>query len=349
MKPLNLFVPGRICLFGEHSDWAGGHRRTNANIAKGHAIIVGTNQGIYAKVSPHSNKLEITSTKPDGKKLSYSIPMEPEVLKLEASKGGFWSYIAGVAYQASKQFDVGGLHIDNYKTDLPVQKGLSSSAAISVLTARAFNLSYNLQLSTNQEMELAYQGEITTPSRCGRMDQGCAYGNQPILMTFDADQLAVQPLTLGRDIYLVIIDLHGHKDTKKILSDLNAAYPFAQNQREKNLHKLLGKTNQRIIKQAIQALQRGNAEQLGKLMSEAQQLFDQYAQPLCPEELTAPKLHQLLVDKKLQPYVFGGKGVGSQGDGTAQLIAKNKQDQQTLLQIITAELKLPALPLTISA
>ena len=31
---MKLFVPGRICLFGEHSDWAGGHRRTNAELEK---------------------------------------------------------------------------------------------------------------------------------------------------------------------------------------------------------------------------------------------------------------------------------------------------------------------------
>jgi len=29
---MKLFVPGRICLFGEHSDWAGGYLRINAAI-----------------------------------------------------------------------------------------------------------------------------------------------------------------------------------------------------------------------------------------------------------------------------------------------------------------------------
>ena len=47
---MKIFVPGRICLFGEHSDWAGGYRRINSDIEKGHALIVGTNQGIYAEV-----------------------------------------------------------------------------------------------------------------------------------------------------------------------------------------------------------------------------------------------------------------------------------------------------------
>ena len=36
---MKLFVPGRICLFGEHSDWAGGYRRLNADIEKGYTLI----------------------------------------------------------------------------------------------------------------------------------------------------------------------------------------------------------------------------------------------------------------------------------------------------------------------
>ena len=116
-----------------------------------------------------------------------------------------------------------GLEIDNDMTDLPLEKGLSSSAAVCVLVARAFNVLYDLkvcvgsdmctlfvlalfqgimyivdiccisssfiyrpslisrvalQMTIRGEMEYAYQGEILTPSKCGRMDQGCAYGSR---------------------------------------------------------------------------------------------------------------------------------------------------------------------------
>ena len=47
---IELFVPGRICLFGEHSDWAGGFRRFNEKLEPGMTIVCGTNQGIYARV-----------------------------------------------------------------------------------------------------------------------------------------------------------------------------------------------------------------------------------------------------------------------------------------------------------
>jgi hypothetical protein len=40
-------------------------------------------------------------------------------------------------------------------------------------------------------------------------------------------------------------------------------------------------------------------------------------------ELTAPKLHALLADPKVKIYSYGGKGVGSQGDGSAQFVARD--------------------------
>ena len=198
---MKLFVPGRICLFGEHSDWAGGYRRINADIEKGYSLITGTDQGIHAEVSPHPTSLILTSVTPDGQRQGpYEIPMEPKVLMEEAQKGGYWSYIAGVAYQALINYHVRGLVIDNFKTDLPIKKGLSSSAAICVLAARAFNRVYDLKLTVRGEMEMAYQGEITTPSRCGRLDQGCAFGNRPVLMTFDGDRLETEELRVNEPL-----------------------------------------------------------------------------------------------------------------------------------------------------
>jgi UTP-glucose-1-phosphate uridylyltransferase/mevalonate kinase len=347
---MRLFVPGRICLLGEHSDWAGGHRRTNAELGKGHTLLTGTNQGIYAEIGPHPTSLVLTSTTPDGERRGpHEIPMEPQALLEEAQQGGFWSYIAGVAYQILTHYHVRGLVIDNYKTDLPIQKGLSSSAAICVLTARAFNRVYDLKMTIRGEMELAYQGEITTPSRCGRMDQGCAFGNRPILMTYDGDHLDVAELQVPDDMYFVIVDLQAQKDTMKILADLNRCFPFAGNEIEKGVQELLGPINKRVVFQAVEALQAGDADRLGALMVEAQEFFDRYAKPACPEELEAPVLHRVLDHEQLKPHVWGGKGVGSQGDGTAQFIARSEADQQAVIEIIERDLKMPCLSLTLGA
>jgi len=346
---MNIFVPGRICLVGEHSDWAGGYRRINAQIEKGYTLITGTDQGIHAEVSAHPTTLVISSISPEGMRLGpYEIPMEPRALLEEAQKGGFWSYIAGVAYQMLINYHVRGLIIDNYRTDLPIKKGLSSSAAICVLAARAFNRVYDLKMTTRGEMELAYQGEITTPSRCGRMDQGCAFGNRPVLMTFDGDRLETMELQVNEPMYFVIVDLQAKKDTMEILNRLNHCYPFADTDVEKGVQDLLGPINKEIVQRAVTALRTSDSEQLGALMSEAQALFDRYATPACPEELTSPVLHSILDYAPIKPHVFGGKGVGSQGDGTAQFICRSKKDQQDVIEILERDLHMPAMQMTIT-
>jgi len=347
---MKIFVPGRVCLFGEHSDWAGGYRRINAGIEKGYTLLTGTDQGIYAEVHPHPSALVLTSTSPEGEKRGpCEIQFERQALLDEAARGGFWSYIAGVAYQVLTNYHVRGLVIDNFKTDLPMRKGLSSSAAICVLAARAFNRTYDLKMTVRGEMELAYQGEITTPSRCGRMDQGCAFGNRPILMTYDGDRMGVEELDVRRDLHLVLVDLGAKKDTMEILARLNRAYPFADNEIERGVQELLGPINKRLVHQAVEALQQSDAERLGALMAEAQAFFDRYAAPACPDELTAPVLHRVLEYEPLRAHIWGGKGVGSQGDGTGQFIARSADDQQAAVEILERDLGMSCLKLTLRA
>ncbi len=349
---MKIFVPGRLCLFGEHSDWAGGYRTLNPELEVGCALLVGTNQGLYAKVKPHPNLLILHACLSDGSRRTLTIPMEKQALLLEAESGGFFSYAAGVAYQFLIRADrgVGGLEIDNYYTDLPVQKGLSSSAAICVLVARAFNQVYNFQMSLREEMEIAYLGEITTPSRCGRMDQACAYGNRPIAMIFDGDRIDIIELSVPKDLFFVIVDLGASKNTQKILRSLNECYPFAYNRVQANVQKYLGSINYQITQAAIRAIEKGQAQQIGILMKQAQEEFDKHLIEACPEELTAPLLHQLLNHQPIQPYIWGGKGVGSQGDGTAQFIVKDKESQQKVIEIIKQDFpQMQCLELTIYA
>jgi UTP-glucose-1-phosphate uridylyltransferase/mevalonate kinase len=346
---MRIFVPGRICLFGEHSDWAGGYRRINADIEKGHTLICGTNQGIYADVAPHPTALVLSSTTTDGQTLGpHEIPLEPKLLLEEAQRGGFFSYVAGVAYQVLTHYRVRGLVIHNDRTDLPIKKGLSSSAAICVLTARAFNRVYDLRLTVRGEMELAYQGEITTPSRCGRMDQGCAFGDRAVVMDFDGDRIDTTEVRPARELHFVIVDLKAKKDTLEILKRLNRCYPFAENELERGVQELLGPLNRRVVLDALEALKAGDGERLGALMTEAQTLFDRLAAPACPEELTSPVLHRVLAHAPLAPHVWGGKGVGSQGDGSAQFVTRSATDQKAVVEIIERDLGMSCLTLTLA-
>ncbi|NES86651.1 MAG: GHMP kinase, partial [Moorea sp. SIO2B7] len=294
-----MFVSGRLCLFGEHSDWAGGYRGLNPELEKGYTLITGTNQGLYAEVKTHPTHLIFRPSLSDGTPQEpISLQMEENTLLNVAKKGGFFSYAAGVAYQFLHHYPVGGLEIDNYHTDLPIQKGLSSSAAICVLVARAFNQLYNLNMTLQDEMEFAYLGERTTPSCCGRMDQACAYGNRPILMIFDGaprsgslrDRTEIIELKVAKDLFFVIVDLGASKNTQEILSQLNQCYPFAINEIQRNVQQYLGKISSTITQAAVEALQQGDAKRIGMLMKQAQEEFDRYLIPACPSQLTAPIL-----------------------------------------------------------
>ncbi|WP_449416483.1 hypothetical protein [Phormidium nigroviride] len=114
---MKIFVPGRLCLFGEHSDWAGGYRHVNPALEKGYTLIASTNQGIYAEVKPNSTQLIIKTTLNDSTKIDEIVlSMDRVTLLAEAEKGGFFSYAAGVAYQFLTHYIVKGKCFD---TGLP--------------------------------------------------------------------------------------------------------------------------------------------------------------------------------------------------------------------------------------
>jgi len=357
---LKLFVPGRLCLFGEHTDWAGHYRTMNADIEAGAAIVTGIEQGIYAEVERSSifevqsvapQMKDVESLTPGGKDLQrswrdFACRMDEQALKRVARSGDFFCYCAGVASYMLEWYKVGGVRIKITEMTLPMKSGLSSSAAICVLVARAFNLLYNLNLNTLGEMNIAYLGELRTSSRCGRLDQACAFGVKPNLMTFDGDEVEVQTLNVKRHLYWVFADLCGEKNTIKILSDLNKAYPFASTEQEERLHDALGRQNRAFIDRAVQYMAAGDAEALGRLMSETEEVFDRQVAPLCPSELASPRLKAVLADENVKALTWGGKGVGSHGDGSVQFLARDEESQQQLMDYLQAQ-GMPAYKLTI--
>jgi mevalonate kinase len=261
--------------------------------------------------------------------------MNSKELRATAESNNFFCYAAGVAYYMREFYDVRGVEITNYKTTLPVKKGLSSSAAFCVLVAKAFNEVYNLNLKTRAIIEAAYQGEIMTSSRCGRMDQGCAYGQVPVKMTFDGELMYAKAIAPGKDIHMLVADLNAKKDTIKILADLNRAYPFPQYPHDEMVHEYLGALNALIIKEAQQAIIDGDAPGLGRLMNIAQSDFDKHMMPMC-SELKSPVLHSVLDDTNIRDFVFGGKGVGSQGDGCVQFVTKGPEARAELMKYLNS-------------
>lgn len=334
---VKIFVPGRLCLFGEHTDWAGHYRTMNADVEIGAAIVTGIEQGIYAEVEK-SNMFKMSCNAPELNTVweDFSCRMNDRELRNIAKSGSFFCYCAGVASYMLEWYKVGGVSIRITGMTLPLKSGLSSSAAICVLVARAFNLLYNLNLNTLGEMNIAYLGELRTSSRCGRLDQACAFGVKPNLMTFDGDEISVEPMIVKSPLYWVFADLCAKKDTIKILRDLNKAYPFASTEQEELEHKALGKYNLDIVRRATKYMANGDTQALGALMNEAEKIFNQYILPMS-DALKAPKLEKTLNDPNIQDWIYGGKGVGSHGDGSVQFLAKDEECQHKLEEYLNSQ------------
>ena len=342
-KWIEVFVPGRLCIVGEHSDWAAKYKSVNKNINKGYAIVTGIEEGIYAKATT-SNKLIVKNLIT---KNSFECDMNYSKLKEFAKDGGYWSYVAGVSACIKKKFNVDGVEIIINKANLPVKKGLSSSAAICILVTRAFNELYNLNLSISDVMDIAYLGERITPSKCGRLDQACAYGKKPILMTFNGSKLEVKEIKVKNTLYFVFADLMAGKDTVKILKDLNNAYPFPKTEIDRKVHEALGVDNEKIVLECVKYIETGDVKKFGETMNNAQKNFDYKVSPASIEQLKSPILHKVLNDKYIKSLSYGGKGVGSQGDGSVQILAKDYKSQQLIKDYFKTKLKMDAYTLTI--
>ena len=343
---VELFVPGRLCLFGEHSDWAGAYRTTHPAVSPGYCLVAGTDQGLQA-VATRADAVELASVLPDGRHESTTIGATVATLDSVARGGGFFSYAAGVAAEIAVRFGPRGLRLDVVANDLPVGKGLSSSAAICVLVARAYDRVHGLGLSVRDEMEIAWAGERRAGSQCGLMDQVCAYGRTTTFLTFDGARYDVEPIAIGAPIHLLVVDLRRSKDTRRILAELNACFPDTPGTLAAGVREALGPLNVGITAEARAVLARGDARGLGTLMREAQATFDRLVAPACPE-LASPRLHQVLAHPALGELGWGGKGVGSQGDGCAQMVARGAAERDALAATLERDAGVTCLPLTVA-
>jgi len=343
---VRLSVPGRLCLFGEHSDWAAEY-----GIHRGFCVVTGTDQNITA-IAQSSDEFVVETKlpndlgRPSGRTRRMSCLWEAETL-LTAAKDEteFFRYCAGVAYQILTRLNLPrGIDIRITTMDLPLKKGVSSSAAVCILVAKAFDAVYELRMFPHELMEIAYLGEKLTGSQCGRMDQACIYGKTPVLLVFEKPkQVHIEPIFTGATINMFFVDLAGKKDTVRILADLQNRYLES-----KELQQALGEENERVVRLAYQAMLSGDAAELGALMREAERDFDKLVAPHSPDDLESPLLHKVLNFEGITEHIYGGKGVGSQGDGTAQFVARSINNQKAAMAKIESNFpQMRCFPLTI--
>ncbi len=278
------FSPGRVNLIGEHTDYNGGF-----------VFPCALSFGTYLLIS-----------KNDDKKMRFKSLNQPEIVELELNKlttpleGRSWvNYPLGCIAQFVKR----GIKIENgYDMliwgNVPNGVGLSSSAALEVVTAYAFNE----QLGTGYDRtELAKIGQLSEHEfalvNCGIMDQfASAQGKKDhaIFLNCDTLQFELVPVKL-QGIKVVISNTHSpHKldsgaynarvaECKKAVEQINSVRPLkylaelTEEEFKKVEHAITDEVAHKRARHvvgevqrttdAVKALKAGDIEAFGKLMN----------------------------------------------------------------------------------
>lgn len=278
------FSPGRVNLIGEHTDYNGGF-----------VFPCALSFGTYLLISKNTDK-----------KMRFKSLNQPEIVELELNQlttpleGRSWvNYPLGCIAQFVKR----GIKIENgYDMliwgNVPNGAGLSSSAALEVVTAYAFNE----QLGTGYDRtELAKIGQLSEHEfalvNCGIMDQfASAQGKKghAIFLNCDTLQFELVPVKL-QGIKVVISNTHSpHKldsgaynarvaECKKAVEQLNSVRPLkylaelTEEEFKKVEHAITDEVAHKRARHvvgevqrttdAVKALKAGDIEAFGKLMN----------------------------------------------------------------------------------
>ena len=191
-KPEVFFSPGRVNLIGEHTDHEGGY-----------VFPCAIDFGISALAAKHpGNSLRLYSANFDGE---YSSPFEVSFSDIREKLTGSRSWVnypLGVASVLMSHGYVFASGVDIlYSGNLPDGAGLSSSAALEVLTVRIFSELLGFDIDGvkaalySQEAENGFVG-----MHCGIMDQfavSMGRKNHAVLLNCSTLDYSYAPLELG--------------------------------------------------------------------------------------------------------------------------------------------------------
>lgn len=129
-----IFVPGRISLIGGISDLVSPYLSLNKDLIPGCAIAVAIDKGIYSSACKNEKFIY------DFGNIHYECDMEENLLKNGAENNDYFSYMCGTLLYMLKNYNISGLKLKIVKMDLPIKKGLASSAAICITIAQWINI-----------------------------------------------------------------------------------------------------------------------------------------------------------------------------------------------------------------
>jgi len=327
MSDFAVASPGRVCLVGDHCDWAGGF-----------SLAASIPLRVTATVRPRLDRLLVVESRVSGGTIrgSYSFD-EPgfsadDPLRYAA---------AAVAALRDRGIVLKGTEL-RVSSDLPARRGLGSSAAFTLVTVKALARGAGVNLSPLELAEIAYEAEHDLLGiACGRMDQAAAVHTRPVFLDFTGAAMRVEEIDLPIHIHLVLGDAGGAKDTVTILETLHqkrfseaGSAGAAGAPRARGVAFAFDELFPELVRRGRDALLAGDRRALGESMTVSQAVYDEYLLPAC-DELSAPGMHRLL-DICRHERALGQKWTGSGGEGSFVALADTEAHQQKMVDALRA-------------
>lgn len=292
-------APGRLCLLGEHCDWAGGS-----------SLVVPMDRGVRVTATPATTSSAVSVL--EGRELRWAEGEDPGALFLVPAVLDALSRFRGERCAAA-------VHITS---DLPAGRGFSSSAALTTAAVRALSGLYGDSLSPGEVAEVAYRAEHDIAGvACGRLDPlACAYG-LPLGLRFantNDEPPEVTPLPAHLD--LAVGAFRAPRDTHTILDTLALHHRGDVPLRDWEAIRRVGAVRAAIEGFAAQAehgrsaLIGGDLRALGGAMDTCQEIYEEDLMGSFPA-LRAPGLVRA-VRALRAAGAWGAKFSGAGGDGS---------------------------------
>ena len=334
-----VISPGRVNLLGEHVDYSNGP-----------VLPVAIDRNVRLSFSPRKDRLVIIRALDLGEEICFSL--DNLTAKQDCKKQPLlkWSkYPAGVADVLQKHgLELIGMEAE-FTSNIPIGAGLSSSAAVEVAFAIAWETLGDWHLDRMTLSQYCQQAENQYLGiNCGLMDQfACAHGIEGHALFFKIDELKWEPIPLPDDVSIVIANSkvpHSLTESayndrvqscqeavrllKPALPEITALVDVKPKEFEAYKHLLpleVAKRAEHVvyecdrINQAVVALKGGDIHRFGELM------FATHASLRDLYEVSVPEIDLLVEIAQSLPGCFGARITGGGFGGcTVNLVAKEK-------------------------
>lgn len=205
--PTIVSVPGRICLGGESLDWMTG----------GSSVVATIPLRTFVTVNPRVDKRQVLSIQCEG---PFKQRSDISLDSLEKPSGDRLDYAQLAAYVASRACKRPAAISLRIRSNIPMNAGVSSSAAVTVAIIGALNAYWQAGLTTEDICALAFRVEDTElQTGAGQMDfYACGLGGLLSLGCLNVPPAVTHYSCIADHCRVLLVDTQTPHTTRKFLS-----------------------------------------------------------------------------------------------------------------------------------